>query len=168
MGLRPCKECGQQISTDAKVCPHCGKKLGTSAGVGCLAIIFAIFLIALIGGVASHSPSAGDSSSYSPAVSPKELTLKQVKLDFKARKEGFGNVMEADFTISNNSAHSIKDIEISCDHYAKSGTKIDSNTRTIYDTVKAHSKRTFRNFNMGLIHSQAASTSCSVSDLQIQ
>ena len=26
MALRPCKECYQEVSTHAKVCPHCGRK----------------------------------------------------------------------------------------------------------------------------------------------
>ena len=26
MALRPCKECYQEISSHAKVCPHCGRK----------------------------------------------------------------------------------------------------------------------------------------------
>lgn len=24
MGLKPCKECGNEVSTQAKTCPHCG------------------------------------------------------------------------------------------------------------------------------------------------
>lgn len=46
MAMAPCKECKQQISTEAKVCPHCGKKnptggwsLGAKIGVGLLAIV---------------------------------------------------------------------------------------------------------------------------------
>ena len=31
MALRPCKECGHQVSSDAKFCPHCGKKVGEKA-----------------------------------------------------------------------------------------------------------------------------------------
>ena len=26
MALKPCKECHQEVSTSAKVCPHCGRK----------------------------------------------------------------------------------------------------------------------------------------------
>lgn len=31
MALYPCPECKREISTDAKVCPHCGKKAGGAA-----------------------------------------------------------------------------------------------------------------------------------------
>lgn len=48
MALRPCKECGQQISSSAKTCPHCGKKQGTSTGVGCLALVVLLVVLAAI------------------------------------------------------------------------------------------------------------------------
>ena len=84
---------------------------------------------------------------------------------YNLQKESFGNIMEATFTIQNGGAFDVKDIKITCTHYAHSGTVIDENTRTIYEIVKAHSKRTFRNFNMGFINSQAASSNCKIIDL---
>jgi hypothetical protein len=50
MALHPCKECGQQVSTAAKVCPHCGKRLGKRSldtKAGC-AIIFAMLVLGAI------------------------------------------------------------------------------------------------------------------------
>lgn len=45
MALKKCKECGKEISSDAKVCPNCGKKQpNIRRNIGCL-ILFAIFLI---------------------------------------------------------------------------------------------------------------------------
>lgn len=29
MAMKKCKECGKEISKDAKVCPNCGKKQGS-------------------------------------------------------------------------------------------------------------------------------------------
>jgi hypothetical protein len=84
---------------------------------------------------------------------------------FSWRKEAFGNVMEADFTIENMLSVNVKDIEIVCTHSAPSGTVIDSNTRTIYDLIGAGKTRVFRNFNMGFIHSQANRSSCEVVDV---
>lgn len=75
--------------------------------------------------------------------------------------------MEADFTVKNDGDKDIKDLEIKCRHYAKSGTEIDSNTRTIYDVVKAHSVKKFKKVNMGFIHSQAAQSSCGITDLGV-
>lgn len=45
MSLLPCKECGQEISSDAKTCPHCGKKQKKDTGWYAIAIL--LFLVAL-------------------------------------------------------------------------------------------------------------------------
>lgn len=49
MALVKCKECGQQISTDAKACPSCGKKRTSCATIGCAAILG----LCLVGYIAS-------------------------------------------------------------------------------------------------------------------
>jgi len=51
MSLRVCKECEREISSDAKVCPQCGKKqeIQISTGVGCLVIIGVLILLGGIG-----------------------------------------------------------------------------------------------------------------------
>ena len=54
-----------------------------------------------------------------------------------------------------------------CTHSAPSGTEIDSNTRTIYELVPAGSKKVVKDFNMGFIHSQAASTYCQIVDYAV-
>lgn len=77
-------------------------------------------------------------------------------------KDGFGTVMTLSFTVSNKNAFDVKDFTIKCTHTGPSGTVIDSNTRTLFEVVKAGSRRSFRNFNMGFIHSQSARTSCEV------
>jgi len=51
MALTTCRECGKQVSTDAKTCPHCGTsapaKKKAKGGIGkWLLIIFAIGLVA--------------------------------------------------------------------------------------------------------------------------
>ena len=49
MALKPCKECGHEVSTSAKTCPHCG--VGNPApkeGVSALRLLAFVFLSALI------------------------------------------------------------------------------------------------------------------------
>ena len=49
MALKPCKECGKEISTDARRCPSCGvSNPTTDTGAGCLGLI--IFSL-LLGGI---------------------------------------------------------------------------------------------------------------------
>lgn len=52
MALTTCRECGKQVSTDAKTCPHCGTstpaKKTAKGGIGkWLLIVFAIGLVAM-------------------------------------------------------------------------------------------------------------------------
>ncbi len=106
--------------------------------------------------------------SETPKIDPKEDALSKVQLDFKWGTGGFGSIMMANFTISNESKYNIKDIEITCTHFANSGTKIDSNNRTIYESIPAGKKKVMRDFNMGFIHSQAKSSTCKITDLVIE
>jgi hypothetical protein len=166
MALRPCKECKKEISSEAKVCPHCGKKQhGSIAGVGCLIIIGLLVFAGYFGTQLNNNP--GGNVGTNMVVDTKQAALSGVKISFKWRKAGFDNVMEADFVVKNDSRYNIKDFEIKCVHFAKSGTEIDSNTRTIYEIVEAHSTKKFPHFNMGFIHSQVASSSCAIDDLTI-
>lgn len=117
---------------------------------------------------ATLSSSTSTTSAVStPSESPKEAALRQAKIDFSWGKGGFGSVMEVDFTIQNPSNYTIKDIEVTCTHFANSGTEIDSNTRTIYESVPAKGKKIIKDFNMGFIHSQANKTSCAIEDLEV-
>lgn len=124
----------------------------------------ALLVFGILAAGSGESGSSGGPSSGTSAPSTKDVLIEQVKLNYTWSKD-YGDIMMANFTINNPSDHSFKDFEITCNHFAKSGTRIDSNTRTIYEIVKAHSKRTFRDFNMGFIHSQAVSSSCRITDL---
>ena len=118
--------------------------------------------------LSSSTDSASTTSTSTPSESPKAAALRQAKIDFNWSKGGFGSIMEADFTIQNPSNYTIKDIEVTCTHFANSGTEIDSNTRTIYESVPAKGKKVIKNFNMGFIHSQAKKTSCEIEDLVVE
>lgn len=111
--------------------------------------------------------SGGGTSPEAPTLSPKEEAMANISLEGQWRKEGFGNIMEADFVVKNKSKYDVKDIEIECTHSANSGTKIDSNKRVAYEIFKANKNKKLKDFNMGFIHSQATSTSCSITDLVV-
>ncbi len=171
MSLRPCKECKAQISSDAKICPHCGKKQ-EAASVGWLAIIIVIAIIGAIYKLVSTGSSSPDSGTQSaPTVTApvdlKQETLSQVNLDYTWYKDEDVDIMYANFVVKNDSKHSIKDFEITCQHFANSGTNIDSNTRTIYEVVRPHSVKKFPRFNMGFINSQAVKSNCKITDLTV-
>lgn len=145
----------------------CGKAaviLAIIAGAICL-LIGGCFIVGLmgVGKVADemskqHAIEAKKDKGRKDAVASLEI------VDFDWAKDGFGSVMMASFKIHNPGPMDLKDIEIECTHYAPSGTKIDSNKRTIYEIVKAGEIREFKNFNMGFIHTQAAKSVATVVD----
>ena len=73
--LRPCKDCGQQISKKAKACPHCGRSLTRSSWEQLKAILgFCVigFTGLLIWLVASTGPSSsGPFDASGPAANPR-------------------------------------------------------------------------------------------------
>jgi hypothetical protein len=111
----------------------------------------------------NSSSSSSSSPSGAQTVSDKDAVLSAVKLNYTWSTDEV--IMTANFKIDNPTAHSFKDFEITCNHYAPSGTKIDSNVRTIYEVVPAHSKKSVRNFNMGFINSQAHQSACQITNL---
>jgi hypothetical protein len=102
-----------------------------------------------------------------PTAVSKEAAKRMVTVNYKWTKDGFGTIMMVDFTLTNRSPYSARDITVTCTHYAPSGTEIDSNTRTIYEVVPANGKKVVKQFNMGFIHSQAKSSRCEISDLEM-
>jgi Host cell surface-exposed lipoprotein len=63
MALKPCTECGKEVSTQAPTCPHCGKTDPTGANtanvqkgcLGCAGIIVVLMIIGSFGGGGSDS-----------------------------------------------------------------------------------------------------------------
>ena len=126
-----------------------------------LGIIGALIVIPMI----FNKPSTTQRDAKEDAKVAKQVAVYHTKLDFTWSKGGFNNVMLADFKIKNDNEFPIKDVTITCNHAARSGTKLGSNTQTIYEVVKAKSTKRINNFNMGFIHSQTGGSRCEVTDL---
>lgn len=78
------------------------------------------------------------------------------------QKGGFGSIGLVTVAIDNANDFTVRDIGITCTFTGNSGTKISEITHVIYDTVKAKSKRTFKDVNIGFINSQSSRAGCSV------
>lgn len=166
MALKKCRECGSEVSTKAKACPHCGAVKPVSRNSLLVMVIAVALLVWFIG------DKAGDRrSTYSvtpPQPSPKAVAIAKVSLeDWGWRKGGFDNIMVIDGTIKNSSPHNIKDFTLQCSHFSNSGTRIDSNERVIYESVAAGKSIKIKDFNMGFIHTQAVRTDCRITDLVV-
>jgi hypothetical protein len=168
MAMKKCDECNTEISSKAEQCPKCGVKAKkkTSFLTWVFTIIIGLGIFGYISGHGGGSAATAASSTGSSGPTPSSAQ-KNTKLDFTWKKAGFDNIMQATFTITNTNAFPVKDIEVLCEHSANSGTVIDSNRRTIYDIVPANGKRTFKDFDMGFIHSQASKTSCGIESLKL-
>ena len=55
MALKPCRECGEQVSTEAKTCPHCGVKRPVKQTSVFAWIILAVIGLGFVSAVLSES-----------------------------------------------------------------------------------------------------------------
>lgn len=171
MAMDKCRECGTEVSDEAKKCPKCGiakpvNKTSTSTKV--IAGLFGFGILWSIVSNNSQNPTSHkeNSTPVAPKVNPKNEALRLVTLDkWEWRKGGFDSVMLLDAKIKNTGARDIKDIEIECTHSSNSGTRIDRNKKVVYELVRAGKSVNIKEFSMGFVHSQATSTSCKITDL---
>jgi hypothetical protein len=129
-----------------------------------------VFVFLAVGSTDSNRNEGGGTSSTGSSsvssVSEKKSVMRAQVFDFKLTVTEISTIT-GNFTIKNPTERRYKDFEITCNHYSTSGTKIDSNTRTIYEVVEPKSTKKVRNFDMGFIHSQAKKSSCSITDLTL-
>ena len=110
---------------------------------------------------------SASSSAQTPAKPSRSDTLSNLRVEnVRWRRDGFDTIMMANFNISSLNNFPVKDVEVTCKHFAKSGTQIDSNTRTIYEQIGSYGTLKVRDFNMGFIHDQVKRTECSVTDFE--
>jgi hypothetical protein len=95
MALIKCKECGNQISSDASACPNCGKpvKKTSPAASGCLVVIIVIVVLAVIGKCSGSSNDSKPEGAPAPASTASGTAAPAVSTnpgDAKALDEKFG------------------------------------------------------------------------------
>ncbi len=163
MALIQCRECKANISSNAVACPQCGasQKKKTSLPVKILfAAIFAPMLLTIFN--SKTNPSQIDSVAPAAPAAKTQTELDDLAFDFEWGKAGFGNIMTITGTVKNSGITAVKDVVIQCESSGPSGTLIDKNKRVLYEIVPVGKSVKFKEFNMGFLHTQAASTSCSI------
>lgn len=172
MALAKCRECKEDVSDSAKVCPKCGvsrpvKKMSLLYKVLVGILGLAIFGN-IIGEILNRSPYLNRQSSENAIrkLDPKDEALNAVTIEkLEWHKGGFGSVMLLSVKIKNESKWDVKDIQVECIHSANSGTRIDKNQKIIFEKIKAGKTLNIKDFNMGFIPNQASTTSCRITDL---
>lgn len=77
MAMKQCKECGADVSSSAKVCPQCGKKLkhtGLRVFLGLIVVLFALGALASMGGNTTQTSSQTKPQENFTLVSDKRVT----------------------------------------------------------------------------------------------
>src|ERR671920_508557 len=125
MALRPCNECEREISTDAKSCPHCGKRNPTKVPISGRELglwLLVVFVLVAIGLATSDRKPAPPHASTVASPAPdrgasKEFALDQMKLTFTWHRGGFETAMIGNFVITNGGAVPVKDVVVTCEHF---------------------------------------------------
>lgn len=91
MALSKCRECGVEVSTEAKMCPRCGASKPAGQRFGLVGILLlAIGLVIIIGALSSGSSGAGSSSA---GTTPSAPTHKYADA-FEAKWDGYTGCKE--------------------------------------------------------------------------
>lgn len=72
------------------------------------------------------------------------------------KKDGFGSVLVAGFTILNESSHDVFDIEIAASTYGQSGTRLNRLKKTVTVRVRPGESKRVEELNFGFINQQSA------------
>jgi hypothetical protein len=133
--------------------------------------LFAIIVVVIIGvylvGRYSTTPiiqtnshaSTSSTPYFDPEANKRAAEHLSVIKKYQLRKTSDVMVV-GDFTISNPSDYDLKDFVLRCEHFAPSGTNVDYSQKTIFEIIPARTTKTFRNFHLGFIHSQAVRNRC--------
>lgn len=78
------------------------------------------------------------------------------------RRGGLGSNAQVTLTLRNGNDYAVKDIEISCAFSRRDGSHLTDRTRTIPDTVKMKSWRTFARLHVGYVNINANKAKCSL------
>jgi hypothetical protein len=125
---------------------------------------------------------APDAFSFNPAVtpteSPKESTMAApadmaqsaekapidgLKISSQSwRRGGLGSKALVTFTLRNDNDYAVNDIAIACAFTRRDGSHLTDRTRTIHDTVKTKSRRTFARMLIGFVNISANQAKCSL------
>lgn len=78
------------------------------------------------------------------------------------RRGGLGSKALVTFTLRNGNDYAVKDIEIFCAFARRDGSHLTDRRRTIHDTVKLKSRRTFARMLVGFVNISANRAKCSL------
>lgn len=164
MEIVNCGKCGAKNNKTNKDCNECGQKLKKKSKFWLYFWIFILsfWVIYFVSTSLTPQNKSEETTKTERKKTENEIAIDNLKLVYEWQVSGFGRVMLANFTIENTNDFGAKDIKIICDMYSKSKTKIGENEAVIYDIFPKKSKKEIKEFNMGIIDSQAESATCNI------
>ncbi len=117
----------------------------------CFCIVLSFFLLLPFSVSAQPSPRRTSDAEI-------QKMLEIVK--YQAHKSSSGLVLLVDITLQNIGDYNIKDIELTCDGYSKTGTKIDKNEGVIYELIPIGKTKSVKQQSIGLVNSSVQKTNC--------
>ncbi len=127
MAIKKCKECGKEVSSQAKQCPHCGAPQSKSVGLGGIILVlfvgYIIFVVA--GGGGSGSSSSGTTAGSSAAYAPPPPASPPLELQsFRCEKEHGYVFVRGE--VKNVSSEKLKNVVAVGEFRTKSGELVKS------------------------------------------
>jgi len=115
---------------------------------------------------------ASQTTASQTAATPSDPTTDAIRAfkikQFSITKTGRGNTVAVGaFTFENRGSRAVKDVQLRCNHAGENGTIIASSSPTISEKFQAHSVRTIRNLNLGVVRPQIAQSDCEVVGLSL-
>jgi hypothetical protein len=89
MALKKCPECSADVSSSAKTCPHCGKKLRSGLLATVAAVFFALIAVSMVAGTVTGSQiketAAATEAARVAKLSPEQLAAEQAAKEKEKR-----------------------------------------------------------------------------------
>ena len=124
MSMKICKECGTEVSRRAKICPHCGKKLKSSAFrifIGILILLMGIGIIA-----SSGENNTSQTNANTIEIQQQKITLEKFnRLENGMTYEQVVNIIGEEGTLSTESSYGKESFKI---YYWKAANGISNAT----------------------------------------
>lgn len=114
------------------------------------------------------------------ALTPKGLFVSEPKPSHEAEQmlhdvlltkyqigESLKNMVEADFYIQNNSAHSVKNVRVSCEFFDEKEMYKDRETWKLAETIPAQQHVKISSVSRRFVNTSAQALNCSITDFQL-
>ena len=145
MALIKCHECGKEISTKAKECPHCGAPAKSPIKFRWWAFIVIGVIAGIYYSIESTTNNAKTSGTKT-SQTDKDPRLKWGKaadcITIEDHQWGSDYVAKHKIKVKNFCTKSVKDIQFGFDYYADSGTKLSTGYETAYEIFPAGKYKT--------------------------